>query len=112
MTLEDRSWITIQWGECQRSEIGVHCQRPHGRQTRKGLVKPENSCTISLTESELNLLVSGLVVFEREQLRLANLAQEEESTLEAEARRLNASKIKRIRLTNYTVDGLVSAPGF
>ena len=59
-------------------------------------MKPENSCTISLTESELNLLVSGLVVFEREQLRLANLAQEEESTLEAEARRLNASKIKQL----------------
>ena len=59
-------------------------------------MKPENSCTISLTESELNLLVSALVVFEREQLRLANLAQEEESTLEAEARRLNASKIKQL----------------
>jgi hypothetical protein len=59
-------------------------------------VKPENSCTITLTESELNLLISGLVVFEREQQRLANLAQEEGSALEAEARRLNASKIKQL----------------
>jgi hypothetical protein len=45
---------------------------------------------------ELNLLVSGLVVFEREQLRLANLAQEEGSTLEAEMRRMGASKIKQL----------------
>jgi hypothetical protein len=59
-------------------------------------MKPENSCTITLTESELNLVVSGLVVFEREQLRLANLAQEEGSTLEAETRRLTASKIKQL----------------
>ncbi|MGA8654969.1 MAG: hypothetical protein WB586_02375 [Chthoniobacterales bacterium] len=48
-------------------------------------MKPETSCTITLTKSELNLLVSGLIVFEREQLRLANLAQEEGSTLEAVA---------------------------
>lgn len=59
-------------------------------------MKPENSYTITLTESELSLLVSGLTVFEREQLRLANLAQEERSTLEAEARRLSASKIKQL----------------
>ena len=59
-------------------------------------MKPENSCTITLTESELNLLVSGLVVFEREQMRLANLAQEEGNQLEAEARRMSASKIKRL----------------
>jgi hypothetical protein len=37
-----------------------------------------------------------LVVFEREQLRLANLAQEEGSKLEAEARRMSASQIKRL----------------
>jgi hypothetical protein len=67
-------------------------------------MKPENSCTITLTESELNLLVSGLVVFEREQLRLANLAQEEGSTLEAEARASSASKIKQLadRIANTT----------
>ena len=59
-------------------------------------MKSENSYTITLTESELSLLVSGLVVFEREQLRLANLAQEEGSALEAEARRLSASKIKQL----------------
>jgi hypothetical protein len=59
-------------------------------------MKPENSCTITLTESELNLLASGLAVFEREQLRLANLAQEDGSTLEAEARRFSASKIKQL----------------
>ena len=59
-------------------------------------MKLENSCTITLTESELNLLVSGLVVFEREQLRLANLAQDEGSTLEAEVRRSSASKIKQL----------------
>jgi len=57
-------------------------------------MKPENSCTITLTESELNLLVSGLLVFERDQLRLANLAQEDGSTLEA--RRCSASKIKQL----------------
>ena len=59
-------------------------------------MKLENSCTITLTESELNILVSGLVVFEREQLRLSNLAQEEGSTLEAEVRRSSASKIKQL----------------
>ena len=59
-------------------------------------MKLENSCTITLTDSELNLLLSGLVVFEREQLRLANLAQEEGSTLEAEARRSSASRIKQL----------------
>ena len=59
-------------------------------------MKLENSCTITLTESELNLLVSGLVVFEREQLRLANLAQEEGNRLEAEVRRSSASKIKQL----------------
>ena len=59
-------------------------------------MKSENSYTITLTESELSLLVSGLVVFEREQLRLANLAQDERSTLEAEARRLSASEIKKL----------------
>ena len=59
-------------------------------------MKPEASCTITLTESELNLLLSGLVVFERDQLRLANCAQEEGSMLEAEARRSSASKIKQL----------------
>jgi hypothetical protein len=59
-------------------------------------MKPENSCTITLTKAELNLLVSGLTVFEREQLRPANLAREEGGTLEAEARRLSASKIKQL----------------
>ena len=59
-------------------------------------MKPENSCTITLTKAELNLLLSGLTVFEREQLRLANLAQEEGGTLEAEARRLSASNIKQL----------------
>ena len=59
-------------------------------------MESENSCTIIVTKSELNLLVSGLVVFEREQLRLANLAQEEGSQLEAEARRMSASNIKRL----------------
>jgi hypothetical protein len=54
------------------------------------------ACSINLTESELSLLISGLVVFEREQLRLANLAQEEGSQLEAEVRRSSASKIKRL----------------
>ena len=54
------------------------------------------ACSINLTESELSLLISGLVVFEREELRLANLAQEEGSKLEAEARRMSASKIKRL----------------
>jgi len=57
-------------------------------------MESENSRTITLTESELNLLISGLVVFEREQLRLASLAQEEGNQLEAEARRTSASKIK------------------
>ena len=59
-------------------------------------MESENFRSITLTESELNLLMSGLVVFEREQLRLANLAQEEGSKLEAEARRMSASKIKRL----------------
>ena len=59
-------------------------------------MKLENSCTITLTDSELNLLLSGLVVFEREQLRLANLAQDEGSTFEAEARRSSASRIKQL----------------
>ena len=39
-------------------------------------MKPENSSTITITESELNLLVSGLVVIECQQPRLANLARE------------------------------------
>jgi hypothetical protein len=64
--------------------------------TTKGLLESENSRTITVTKSELNLLISGLVVFEREQLRLANLAQEEGSQLEADARRLSASMIKRL----------------
>ena len=59
-------------------------------------MESENFCTITVTESELNLLISGLAVFEREQLRLANLAQEEGSQLEAEVRRMSASKIKRL----------------
>ena len=59
-------------------------------------MKLENSCTITLTGSELNLLVSGLVVFEREQLRLANLAQEEGNRLEAEVRRSSAFRIKQL----------------
>lgn len=64
--------------------------------TTKGLLESENSRTITVTKSELNLLISGLVVFEREQLRLANLAQEEGSQLEADARRMSASMIKRL----------------
>ena len=59
-------------------------------------MESENFRSITLTESELNLLMSGLVVFEREQLRLANLAKEEGSQLEAEVRRMSASKIKRL----------------
>jgi len=39
-------------------------------------MKPENSQTITLTESELSLWVSELVAFEREQLRPKNLARE------------------------------------
>jgi hypothetical protein len=79
-------------------------------------MKPENSSTITLTESELNLLLSGMVVFEREQLRLANLAQEEGSTLAAEVRRSSASKIKQLanRIANTTcrtgLADLVNAP--
>ena len=67
-------------------------------------MKLENSGTITLTDSELNLLLSGLVVFEREQLRLSNLAREEGSTLEAEMRRSSASKIKQLaeRIANTT----------
>ena len=79
-------------------------------------MKNENSSTITLTESELNLLLSGMVVFELEQLGLAKLAQEEGSTLEAEARRSSASKIKRLadRIANTTCRtgsaDLVNAP--
>ena len=39
-------------------------------------MKPQSSQTITLTDSELNLWVSELAAFEREQLSPENLARE------------------------------------
>jgi hypothetical protein len=69
MKLKSRSWSKIR---------GVNAGASRSRFIARGrrLMKPENSSTVTLTESELNPLVSGLVVIEREQPKLANLARE------------------------------------